>query len=247
MAPDETINAGGGGFATTHWSMVALAAKSCNAGAEDALERLAGRYWYPLYVYLRRKGVDAHQAEDLVQDFFARRIVTRQIFNGVDASEGRFRSWLLSSLQNFERNEWDKRNALKRGGGKTHVPIQTSECEERYGAEPSHDFTPEKVFERTWAITLLEQAIANLREEYVDKGIEDEFDEFRQFLPGANSPSPYSEVAQRLGKTEAAVKMAVSRFRKEFGVTLREEIRCTVSCSEELDSELRHLISIIGG
>jgi DNA-directed RNA polymerase specialized sigma24 family protein len=233
-------------FATTHWSVVLSAGGTQSPRAAEALETLSLTYWYPLYVYLRRKGLDTHEAEDMTQDFFAHRIVTRLIFKGVTPGQGKFRSWLLTSLQNFERNEWDRRKAQKRGGDRTHVSLDLHEVEGRYLAEQGHDDTPEKLYDRAWAMTLLDRTLENLRAKYVDNGSEPLFDELKRFLPGALSACPYAEVAVRLGKSEAAVKMAVSRLRREFGTMLRDEIEGTVISPEELRDELRHLLSVLG-
>ena len=183
----ENPREGASCFATTHWSVVLSAAKSHSPRAEEALETLSLTYWYPLYVYLRRKGLDVHAAEDMTQDFFARRVLTGLIFKGVTPDRGKFRSWLLTSLQNFQRNEWDRQKAQKRGGDRPHVSIDLQDGEDRYLAEPSHDLTPEKIYERVWAMTLLDQAIETLREKYTANGADDLFGELKQFLPGATS------------------------------------------------------------
>lgn len=243
---EEGLPAAASRFATTHWSVVASAARTHSPRAAEALETLSLTYWYPLYVYLRRKGLTAHEAEDMTQDFFARRIVTKLIFKGVTPDRGKFRSWLLASLQNFQRNERDRRNAQKRGGDQPHVSLDLRDGEGRYLAEPKHDLSPDKIYERTWAMTLLERALETLGAKYAQDDNETFFDELKRFLPGALSTSPYAEVAARLDKTEAAIKMAVSRLRREYGSTLRDEIKRTVSTPEEVEEELQHLLSILG-
>ena len=243
---EEGSPAAAGNFATTHWSVIASAARTQSPRAAEALEALSLTYWYPLYVYLRRKGLTAHEAEDMTQDFFARRIVTKLVFKGVTPDRGKFRSWLLTSLQNFQRNEWDRRNAQKRGGNQPHISLDLTDGEDRYLAEPGHDLTPDKIYDRVWAMTLLDRALESLRAKYARDDDEAFFDELKRFLPGALSTSPYVEVAARLDKTEAAVKMAVSRLRREYGTTLRDEIKRTVSTPDEVQQELQHLLAILG-
>jgi len=247
MSPEQEYPPDGTSrFATTHWSVVVSAARTDSPRAGEALETLSLTYWYPLYAYLRRKGLDTHAAEDMTQDFFARRVVTRLIFKGVTPDRGKFRSWLLTSLQNFQRNEWDRQKAQKRGGDRPHVSIDLQDGEGRYLAEPGHDLTPEKIYERAWAMTLLNRALESLRAKYAGNGAEGLFDELKRFLPGALNACPYAEVAGRLDKSEGAVKMAVSRLRREYGATLRDEIKRTVSSPEELQEELHYLLTVLG-
>ena len=233
-------------FASTHWSVVLAAAQTQSPEACEALETLCAAYWYPLYAYVRRKGYSPPEAEDLTQEFFARRVVTKLIFAGMRSSQGKFRTWLLTSLQNMLCNEWDRRHAQKRGGSQPHVSVDLQDAEGRYSVELAHDLTPEKFYERTWAMTLLERALTELRATYERAGKVELFDELKCFLPGALSTQPYAEVALRLGKSEEAVKMAVSRLRQEYGRVLRDEIKRTVSSPEEAQSELRHLLAVLG-
>lgn len=237
---------GAGRFATTHWSVVLAAAQTQSPEAEGALEALCRQYWYPLYAWLRRKGHSPHEAEDLTQEFFSRRIVTKLIFKGIHPGEGRFRTWLLTSLQNLLLNEYDRLHAQKRGGGLEHVPLDCQDAENRYSLEPTHDLTPDKLYERAWAVTLLERALNELRVQYEQSGRIELFSELNGFLPGALSRRPYAEAAARLGKSEEAVKMAVSRLRQDYGRVLKDEIKRTVSNPEEAQTELRHLLSILG-
>jgi len=182
----------------------------------------------------------------MTQEFFSRRIVTKLIFKGIHPGEGRFRSWLLGSLQNLVLNEYDRLHAQKRGGGREHVPLECQDAENRYSLEPAHDLTPEKLYERAWAVTLLEHALTELRIQYEQSGKTELFFELKSFLPGALSRRPYAEAAARLGKSEEAVKMAVSRLRQDYGRVLKEEIKRTVSNAEEAQTELRHLLAILG-
>ncbi len=221
------------------------AAKTASPESQDALARLCTVYWYPLYAYLRRKGYSPHEAEDLTQEFFARRVVTKLIFRGISPGQGKFRTWLLNSLQNLLRNEWDRQHAQKRGGDQLHVSLDFQDAEGRYLTDPGHDLTPEKIYERTWAMTLLDHTLAQLQAQYEQEEKASLFAELKCFLPGTLSGPPYSEVAVRLGKSEEAVKMAVSRFRQEYGRLLKAEIKRTVSSQMEEQEELRHLLAAL--
>ena len=233
-------------FASTHWSVVLAAAQTHSPEAFEALEGLCATYRYPLYAYLRRKGYSTHEAEDFTQEFFAQRVVTKLIFRGMSADHGKFRTWLLSSLQNLLCNEWDRRHAQKRGGDQQHVPLDLQDAEGRYLVEPAHDLTPEKIYDRMWAMTLLENALRELGENYERTGKTGLFSELKCFLPGALSSRPYADVAARLGKSEEAVKVAVSRLRQEYGRAVKDQIKRTVSKPEEVQTELSYLLAVLG-
>lgn len=232
-------------FHTTHWSVVAAAAKTQSPDALAALETLSTTYWYPLYAYLRKKGLSSHEAEDLTQEFFARRVVTKLIFKRVDCGQGKFRTWLLNSMQNLLRNEWDRQKAKKRGGDRPHVPLDATDAESRYLNEPGHDLTPERIYDRTWAMTLIEGALEELRRKYERAGKTEFFNKLKGFLPGALDIRPHGQVAVQLGKSEKAVKMAVSRLRKEYGRVLRDEIYRTVANEDQVKEELRDLFAAL--
>jgi len=240
-APAHLHTSGPNHFATTHWSVVLAAAQTQSQEAEGALEALCRQYWYPLYVWLRRKGHSPHEAEDLTQEFFSCRIVTKLIFKGMQPTEGRFRSWLLTSLQNMVRNEWQKGQAAKRGGAHPHCSLDFESAEGRYTAEPGHDLTPEKLYDRSCATELLNLVADQIREKYRQDGKTDLFQELKAFLPGEHSTRSHAEVAARLRKSEDAVKMAVSRLRQEYGRQLRVEVKRIVNHPDEVDAELRHL------
>lgn len=244
--PEPERHTGQQRFATTHWSVVCAAAQTHSPEAEQALEALCRQYWYPIYAWLRRKGWSPAEAEDMTQEFFSRRIITKLIFKGVQPGGGKFRTWLLNSLQNLVHNEWDKQQALKRGGQQTHVPLATDGAEERYATEPGHDLTPDKIYERAWAMTLLERALLELQGAFEKTGKAEDFSALKCFLPGALSRRPFAEVAADLGKSEASVKMAVSRLRQEYGRILKNEIRRTVSNETEMRTELEHLFAALG-
>jgi RNA polymerase sigma-70 factor (ECF subfamily) len=234
-----------GRFASTHWSVVLAAARTDSPEAQLALEKLCSAYWYPLYAYLRRSGSTPEEAEDLTQEFFASRVINKRVLQGVDPSAGRFRSWLLTSLQNLARNERDKQRAAKRGGDHPHVSLDLRDAEGRYLAEPAHDLTPERLYERSWALTLLDRAFEALRERYRISERQQLFEALKGFLPGERSKQPYAEVARQLGRTEDAVKMAVSRLRKEYGEQLVAEIQRTVNSAAEVETERRHLLAAL--
>lgn len=232
-------------FPRTHWTIVSLAADAGSSEARAALAEFCQSYWYPLYVYLRRNGHRPEEAEDLTQAFFAERILTGLIFRGVDRSHGRFRTWLLNSLQNFVLNQLDKRNAKKRGGGGVHLSIDLRDAEGRYSIEIEDQTTPETLYERAWALSLLEQVLAQLRSRYEQSDRAQFFDAMKCYLPGAATNPPYQETAARLGKSEDSVKMAASRLRREYRKALTDEIERTVSTPAEVQEELRYLMAVL--
>ncbi len=239
--PDEKPAATAGRFASTHWSVVLAAARTASPEAEAALQNLCIAYWYPLYAYLRRSGQTAHNAEDLTQEFFATRIVTKRIFQGMEPGAGRFRSWLLTSLQNLVKNEWEKAQAAKRGGAHPHLPIDFQSAEGRYAAEPAHELTPEKLYDRSCALHLLDLALDQLREKYRQNGKANCFEELKNFLPGGRITRSYSEIAARLGKSDDAIKMEASRLRHEYGRLLKAEVKRIVDSPAQVEDELRCL------
>jgi len=232
---------GGDDFGSTHWSEVMRAA-GASPEAHDALSRLCEAYWFPLYAYLRRR-YPPDQAQDLTQEFFAREVLTRRIFKGVDPLRGRFRAWLLASLKHLTANAADAEAAVKRGGQVKHIPIDTAAAEARYQEEASPALTPEQLYERSWALTLLGRAHEALRRRYDDDGRGALFAALEGALPGPAPIQPGAELARSLGKSEEAVRVAVHRLRKEFGQLLREEVRRTVSTADEVDAELRELLA----
>ena len=187
-----------------------------------------------------------HDAEDLTQNFFASRIVTKRIFQGIQPGTGRFRSWLLTSLQNMVKTEREKAKAVKRGGAQPHLPLDFESAEGRYIAEPAHNLTPEKLYERSWALMLLDLTVNQLRERYCHEGKVALFEELKQFLPGHQNTCSQAEVAARLGRTEDAVKMAVSRLRQNYGQLLRAEVKRMVASPGEVEDELRWLLTAFG-
>lgn len=233
-------------FVTTHWSVVLAAGQDESSVARHALEQLCRTYWYPLYVYTRRRGYDVEEAKDLTQEFFLR-LIERKSLGDVEESRGRFRYFLLAALKHFLSDEWDKANALKRGGGITFIPLDAQDPEERYHLEPRDESTPEKAYQRRWALTMLELTLGRLREEFQLAGKEALFEQLKTFITGDRSDSSYADAATRLGMTEAAAKMTVTRMRQRYRALLRAEIANTVEDPKEVDTEMRELALVLRG
>lgn len=234
------------GFAATRWTLVLTAARgSVSPSAAQAMAELCRIYWYPLYAYIRRRGSDAPEAEDLTQEFFLR-LLTKNYLATVDREKGKFRAFLLASLKHFLANEWDRSQAQKRGGGQVDLHLDTLSAESRYRLEPWHDLTPERLFERQWALTVLEQVLKRLEaESQVLDGKQAVFARLKQFLTGGRESASYAQVAAELAMTEGAVKAAVHRLRRRYRQLLREEIAQTVASPEEVDDEIRYLQSCL--
>jgi RNA polymerase sigma-70 factor (ECF subfamily) len=215
-----------------------------SAEAQRALAQLCQTYWLPIYAYLRRR-YSPEQAEDLTQEFFAREVLTRRIFKGVDPLHGRFRAWLLASLKHLVANAADARDTIKRGGRAQHVSIDET-AEDRYQLANTAALSPEQLYERTWALMLLERARAVLRRQYEASGRGQLFAAIEGGLPGPAPARPSADVAAELGKSEDAVRVAVHRLRKEFGDVLRDEVGRTVCSAEDVDAELRDLLAAFG-
>jgi DNA-directed RNA polymerase specialized sigma24 family protein len=233
-------------FSTTHWSVVLAASDTSSPSADEALARLCQTYWYPLYSFVRRKGNSIVEAEDLTQGFFAR-FLEKRFLKNVAQEKGKFRSFLLSALSHYMANEWDKSQTLKRGGGSTHVPLDTVQAEDRYSYElASHPgLEPGEAFDLSWAETLLAVVLERLRGEFESGGKGDRFAELKPFLLGEPADGEYSAVANRLHLSQQGVKSAVHRLRQRFRELVRMEIGHTVATSAEIDEELRHLIRLM--
>jgi RNA polymerase sigma-70 factor (ECF subfamily) len=231
-------------FETTHWSVV-LEARGSSPDSRAALESLCQAYWYPLYAYLRRRGSSIDDAQDLVQAFFVG-LIEKRVLSIADPERGRFRSFLLASLRNFTANERDKQQAKKRGGGTLPFRIDGSAGESRYCGEPGHDITPEQLYHKQWAVTLLDRVMELLRDEFSRRGQEHQFECLKRFLAGRSSESSYVEVASELNLTRAAAMSAVSRMRRRYREILRTEIGRTVSHPSEVDDEIRGLFESLG-
>jgi RNA polymerase sigma factor (sigma-70 family) len=233
-------------FATTHWSVVLSAADSRSANAQEALEKLCRTYWYPIYAYLRRRGCGEHDAQDLTQGFFAQ-LLERRSIQSVEREKGKFRSFLLASLNYYVADERDRANAQKRGGGREVLSLDAQEAEQRYRLEPVNERSPEKIFEQRWAMTLLDQVLARLGQEFTDAGKRELFERLQGFLVAGTGEGTYAEVAQEVGMTEEAVKKAVQRMRRRYHQLFREEVAHTVAGPNEVEEELRNLCAILGG
>ena len=224
--------------------MLAAGADLTSDGAREALTTLCETYWYPLYAFLRSRGHHAEEAEDLTQAFFTR-VLEKHALQHADPARGRFRSFLLKSLTHFAANEHDREVALKRGGGSPILALELQTAEGRFQLEPSTNETPERIFDRHWALTLLNRVIDTLTTEMRSRDKHDLFDGLKSYLTG-DAPQPsYAETAARLGMSEAAVKVAVHRLRKRFRELLRDEIAHTVSSDEEIEDELSYLRSAV--
>ena len=229
-------------FGTTRWTVVLTAGDPNHPDAAAALDHLCRTYWYPIYAYVRRKGQTAAEAEDLTQEFFSR-LLGRGFPAGVRREGGKFRSYLLRALDHFLINEWQRKHAVKRGGGTTTFSLDGVDADARYALEPTDGSTPESVYDRHWAATVLETVRGRLREEYAAQGKAALFAALEPSLTGGDDLLPYSELMVRLDLKESAVKMAVHRLRKRFGELLRDEIAQTVSTPAEVEEEIRQLIT----
>jgi RNA polymerase sigma-70 factor (ECF subfamily) len=231
-------------FATTHWSVVLAAGRGTGPASREALATLCGTYWYPIYAYGRRRGLDADQAADLTQGFFTR-LLEKKTMRGADPARGKFRSYMLGAYKHFLSHEWARAHAKKRGGGRRFVPIDPVEAETRYGLEPAHDLTPEKLYDRQWALAVLETALADLGHQCAGEGKRRHFDRFKEFLSGGSGPA-YREAGAELGLSEGAVRVVVHRLRRRYRQILREHIQRTVDSPEQVDEEIDHLFTAIG-
>ncbi len=242
----ESSNLGTGErFVTTRWSVVMRAGQTDSVSCRQALGELCQTYWYPLYCFVRRQGRTPHEAEDLTQGFFARLLETNFV-SGARQERGKFRSFLLTALKGFLANDWDRQHTQKRGGFQTAVEIDQAMAEGRMDAELKQELTPDKLFERQWALMLLERTMAQLREEYIDTGRAKLFEHLNAGLAQEASAVSYGEMARELLLTEASVKQAAYRLRARYREILRAEIGKTVSSPEEVDEELRCLFNCFG-
>jgi RNA polymerase sigma factor (sigma-70 family) len=220
--------------------VIAAGADVTSTGAREALTALCESYWYPLYAFLRSRGHPVQDAEDLTQAFFAQ-LLEKRTLRHADRGRGRFRSFLLTSLTNFAANERDKEAAQKRGGGVPAISLEFENAEGRFQLEPATDETPEKIFDRRWAITLLDRVLARLTAEMIRTGKESQFERLKTYLIGDQPQLSYAENASILGVSEGAIRVAVHRLRRRFRDLIRDEIAHTVSSPEEIEDELHHL------
>ena len=233
-------------FATTHWSVVLASAQGDSPQAAAALDQLCRTYWYPLYAFVRRQGHSPHDAEDLLQAFFAR-FLEKHYLEDVDQAKGRCRSFLLAALKHYLANEWDKANAVRRGGRVEFLSLEGEAAESRYWEEPASDLTPEKLYEQRWACALLERVMERLQHDFDASGKDPPFEALKCFLQGEGRSVSYAELAAQHGLSEGALKMRVQRLRQRYQRLLREEITHTVAGPEEVEDELRHLFTVVSG
>src|SRR5262245_51670339 len=214
-------------FTTTHWSVVLAAKDETSPTADDALAQLCRAYWYPLYAFIRRRGHNPHDAQDLTQEFFYR-LLDKRYLSAVDHRKGRFRTFLLAALEHFLANEWRRSQTQRRGGGQQIISVDES-AEQRYANEPSTNLSPERIYEQRWALAFLEQVLTKLRAEFVETGKAALFETLKVFLTGDRPSVSYAQLALSLNSSEAALKMAVSRMRQRYADLLRQEIANTVA------------------
>jgi RNA polymerase sigma-70 factor (ECF subfamily) len=229
-------------FATTRWTLVLAAGRRGAPQADMALEELCRTYWYPLYAYVRRHGHLHENAEDLTQSFFAR-FLEKNYLAGLSSDKGKFRAFLLVALKHFLANEWDRANRQKRGGGILPLSLDWQDAETRYQINPADNLSPDKLYDRAWAVTLLERVITRLREESRAEGKAKMFEQLKPFLMVGKSAIPYDQAAAALELTEGAVRVAVHRLRRRYRELLREEIVQTLSDPAQADEEMQALFS----
>lgn len=240
----DSLSPEAGQFLTTHWSVVLSAGGRESTLAQASLAQLCRTYWYPLYAFVRRQGHSPDDARDLTQEFFAR-LISKKYIEDVDRSRGKFRSFLLASMKHFLANEWDKAQAQKRGGGQVFVPLDAHSAETRYNLEPSHMMTADRIYERQWALTLLEEVLKQLRLEYDADGKSGLFEALKDTLVGTDDSDSYAKIGRKLEMTEGAVKVAVHRMRKRYRTILQSKIAQTVANPDEIADELRHLFKVL--
>jgi len=230
-------------FTTTHWSVV-VEAQGHSPAADEALEKLCRTYWRPVFGFIKRQGAGPEEAEDLTQGFFAL-VLERRDFDAVRREKGRLRSYLLTSVKHFLASQQRRAMALKRGRGQRVVPLEELSAGERAEIEPADPLSADRLYERSWALTLMEQVLRRLKDEYYIAGNAALFDWLKQLLPDEPGAPSRAEIAARLGMTENAVRQALHRFRQRYQTLLREEIGHTVAVASDIEDELRHLIAVL--
>jgi RNA polymerase sigma-70 factor (ECF subfamily) len=229
-------------FVTTRWSVVLAAQDKSSADSAAALETLCRAYWYPLYAYVRGSGHAPADAQDLTQEFFAR-LLGRDWLRGVLPERGRFRTFLMVAIKRFLANEWHRGARLKRGGGRAALPLDTAQAEHRFATEPP--LAPDELYERRWAMTLLDESLARLEAEFRQLGKQQEFDCLKEWLVAERGSIPYAQIAANLATTEGAARVAVHRLRKRFRESFRQTIAETVDATGDVDAEVRHLVGVL--
>lgn len=242
MNSDSTAPAGPGRdyFVTTRWTVVLDAGRNSSPQSERALGDLCQTYWYPLYAYVRRRGYTREDAEDMVQSFFARLLETHSL-GGLSAERGKFRAFLLASLKHFLSNEWDRSQRQKRGGGVPHLSLDWQGADDRYHLDPPDPSSPDRSFDREWALALLERVVTRLCDECRAAGKSALFEQARGFLMVGESAIPHAQAAQTLGMDEGSLRVAVHRLRKRYRELLRDEIAQTLDDPARVADELKSL------
>jgi RNA polymerase sigma-70 factor (ECF subfamily) len=236
-------------FHETHWTLILAAACSDAPASTEALARLCRIYWYPLYAFARRSGFSQPDAADVTQSFFAR-LLEKETLRKVDPAKGKFRSFLLAALKNFMHNEWDKEKALKRGGACELLSLDEIAAEERYQSEPAESGSPDHLYDLQWAVTLVNEVVEELRQDYAKAGKAELFEMLQPYLTGEIPDGRLTEIATRLGINPSTLKSNLHRLRRDdFGGRLREQVRHTLANPTEQDvrDEIRHLFTVIGG
>jgi DNA-directed RNA polymerase specialized sigma24 family protein len=239
-----TLQGGGASFATTHWSVIAQSALTHVPEAANALAQLCDLYWPPIYSFIRRRGYAPSDAQDLTQSFFAFFLRTK-VYARTDRLHGKFRSFLLASVKNFLADNWDRSQAIKRGGDYEFISLDQKTAEAFYDAPSASDSTAERLFDARWARTLTAGALNSLREELLAEGKAKLFEQLRSFLAGGSVVSSYDEASARTGLPRATVKTHVHRLRQRYREIVRREIARTVSSPHEIDEELRYLCNVL--
>lgn len=252
MADDRDQPAVPRRFMTTRWSVVLAAGREPSATAgtagRDALAVLCQTYWYPLYAYVRRRGHDPEEARDLTQSFFLR-LLDKNTIASADPQRGRFRSFLLTALKNFLSNEWKSASAEKRGGGRPILPLAADfdSAERQYSREPADALTPERLYERRWALALLDAVLSDLQSQYAASGKAALFEHLKPYLTGDSHAPPQAQTAAALGLTEGATQVAIHRIRRKYRELLRAHIEQTVESPEQVEDEIRDLFRAVRG
>ena len=231
-------------FATTHWSVVRAAGKSSSTQQREALEALCQSYWFPLYAFLRRRGYDSHQAEDLTQAFFGH-LLEKKDLETADPKYGKFRSFLLVRLKGFLSDERDRAAALKRGGGRRILSLSLQTAEGKYDLEPEDRLSPEVLFEKSCALTILERTMDRLEAEMAEKNKQEHFEHLKVYLTIEKDDLPYEHAAERLNMAEGAIRVAVHRLRRQYRKLLWDEIAQTVGNEDQIDEEMGHLFAAL--
>jgi len=242
----KTPTTGNAAFMTTHWSIVRAAGDSSAPKHEQALSTLCQTYWFPLYAYLRRNGHDANEAADHTQAFFTQ-LLDKKYLRQVQPKPGKFRSFMLTALKHFVANQRKYDRAKKRGGGKNILSLNYDQAENRYALEPATNLSPEKLFEKSWALTVLTRTMERLEEELAAKNRQKLFEHLRAYVVAEQSAVPYHDLSDKLEMTEGAIRVAVHRLRQRCKEILRDEVAQTVATAEEVEEEIRSLFIALQG